>query len=756
MSAILKFLGFNPGPIKTIENISLNLAWGWAGLVLTLLILLPLIYFLYRFEERKLNNKDRKIILALRFAFVILFALMLTGPVLNITGLVPQKNRLAILIDSSKSMGIKSDNQSRLDKIKSALSKGRLIEKLEEKTGIKPETFSFAANVSPLSEAEIKQFNLKAVGNQTDISKAASDIVGNLGEGSLLGLIMMTDGVHTVGENPAIALGNLRTPIYFVGPGGSDQSKDLAISIPRPPATGYLNSSVRVSGQVSRFGVDNNQIEIQINKNEQSFKKIKVKFEQNKNKQNFFFTLPCDKEGLFKYEVKIPELENEITNENNRAGFLLKVVRERLNILSVSGEPSWDIKFIINALSTDPNAGLVSWVRLKDDRWICNRDFKLEASSRSPTLSEDLKDTDVVILREVPYNFIKPLSQEISDRVESGNLGLLLIPGTKGLKDLGYQNTPIEKLLPVKLDKETWRGTPGNILLSSQDTPYNFLRLVDDPIENVEFFATLPKFDGLYEYGGISPAAEVLLQTTVRSNADPLPFLIRNRVGQGNTVMITGAPIWPMGFRLVSSDRGFSPYVAFLTNMLKWLANRREDAQVSIELASARAYTGQPVSIKVWVSNARHQLQSGAQVSLNITDPKNETTPLSCMETSEKGCYEGTFVPAFRGLHKIEATARLGGRELGKSAIELLIDTPTDEFANPVIASKQMKKLAQETGGIFCSSDNTDILLDSIKAIPGKKSETRLLDLRNSWAILILMLIFPLCEWYLRRIRGLS
>ncbi|MGM0600196.1 MAG: hypothetical protein ACQETH_10320 [Candidatus Rifleibacteriota bacterium] len=756
MSAILKFLGFNPGPIQTIENISLNLAWGWAGLVLTLLILLPVIYFLYRFEERKLNNKDRKIILALRFAFVILFALMLTGPVLSIAGLVPQKNRLAILIDSSKSMGIKSESLSRLDKIKTTFSQGRLIEKLEQKTGIKPEIFSFAANVSPLSQAEIKQFNLKANGNQTNISKAAADITGNLGEGSLLGLIMMTDGVHTVGENPAIALGNLRTPIYFVGPGGSDQSKDLAVNIPRPPATGYLNSSVRVSGQVSRFGVDKEQVEIQINKNEQPFKTIKVNFDKNKNKQNFSFTLPCDKEGLFKYEVKIPEIENEITNENNQADFLLKVVRERLNILSVSGKPSWDIKFIVNALSTDPNAGLVSWVRLKDDRWICNRDFKLQAAVRKPTLSKDLEDTDVVILRGVPYNFIKPLAQEISDRVESGNLGLLILPGTKGLRDLGYQNTVIENLLPVKPGNEKWRGTPGNILLSSQETPYNFLRLVDDPIENVEFFATLPKFDGLYEYGAIRPSAEVLLQTTVRSNADPLPFLIRNRIGQGNSVMITGAPIWPMGFRLISSDKGFSPYTAFLTNMLKWLANRREDAQVSLELASAKAYTGQPVSIKVWVSNARHQLQSGAQVSLTITDPKGETTPLSCMETSEKGCYEGTFVPAFRGLHKIEATARMAGRELGKTSIELLIDAPTDEFANPVIAVEQMKKMAEETGGIYCSSENTDLLVDSIKAIPGKKSETRLLDLRNSWALLILMLIFPLCEWYLRRIRGLS
>jgi hypothetical protein len=619
-----------------------------------------------------------------------------------------------------------------------------------------PEIFSFAENVSPLSISEVEPFNIKATGNQTDISASARNVTGNLGEGSLLGLIMLTDGVNTSGENPAIVLPNLRTPIYFVGPGGLEESVDLAISLPRPPATGYLNSSVRLRGEISRYGISSDSVKITVLRNKQQYSEIEAQFTENTNRGVFALNIPCDEEGSFQFELKIPEVPGEITHENNSVSFLLKVVRERLNVLMISGSPSWDAKFIINALSTDPNAHLIAWTRIKDDRWVCSRDFKPVAGVRQPELAKDFAETDVLILRGVPYNFIAPFAGEIVARLESGSLGLLLLPGFVGLDRLGYPGTPLETLLPVTLAGEEWRGNPGNMALTSAETPYNFLKLADDPIENMEFFATLPKFEGLFEYKSVRPGAEVLLSSTVRSGADPLPFMLRSRVGAGNVIFVSGGPLWPAGFRLVLTDRGFAPYAALMVNMLKWLANRREDANVSIELPSSRGFVGQPLSIKVWVSDARHSLQSGAQVSIGINDEKGQTTPLTCIETSEKGCYEASFVPAFRGLHKIEALARYQGRDLGRSEADLLIDVPTAEFEDPTVKSALMQQLASETGGIYCPADNIEPLIAAIDAVPGEKLETRIIDLRDSWLLLLILLLLPCLEWYLRRLKGLS
>jgi hypothetical protein len=330
------------------------------------------------------------------------------------------------------------------------------------------------------------------------------------------------------------------------------------------------------------------------------------------------------------------------------------------------------------------------------------------------------------------------------------------MPSSKSFSELGYQGTQFEKLLPVITSSETWRGTPGNLVLPSTETPYNFLRLIDDPIENVEFFATLPKFEGIYEYAGLKSGSEVLINSSVRSSSDMLPFMIRSRAGLGNVVLISGGPLWPSGFRLVPTDRGFAAYSALIVNMCKWLANRREDAQVSIELASSRGYVGQGNNVKVWVMNSKNELLANAQVSLTISDERGGKTTLPCIETSDKGCYETAFVPAFRGLHRLEAEARYQGRELGRARSEILIEMSTAEFDEPIVKSSLMMQLASDTGGVFATIDQAAKIIDAIDAEPGQKLESKSIDLRDSWLLLIILLLLPMVEWYLRRIRGLS
>lgn len=752
---ILKLLGFNPGPIRAIDKIAIHLGWGWAGLILALLAMLPLVWWSYRCEGKSVPAKMRRRLLLLRLSWTILLAILLTGPILVISGWIPQKNRLAVLLDTSRSMGIKFQGESRIERVKKLFA-GGFLNKIADKTGIFPEVFSFADNVSPLSRQEIDQFSITADGNQTDISGAVRNVAGNLGEGSLLGLIMLTDGVSTSGENPLTALSNMRTPVYFIAPGADGESPDLALHLPRPPALGYLNSSVRVRGEVSLHRLATQSVEIKVLRDGEPFATAVATFSEDAGRAPFAFTIPCDTEGNFRFELSIPGVADELTADNNTAGFLLKVVRERLNVLAVSGHPNWDMKFIGNALAIDPNAHMVHWLRIRDDRWVCSRDLQPERAVNVPQFAEDLKNADVLVLNGVSHRFLQALEGEIIRRLEAGSLGMLVLPANRSFAELGYTGTAIEARLPVVPGRELWRGNPGNMVLPSTETPYNFLRLVDDPVQNVEFFATLPKFDGLYEYDSIKPGSEILLNSTVRGSSDLLPFMLQCRAGQGHIIMFTGGPLWPNGFRLVPTDRGFSPFSAMLVNMFKWLANRREDAQVSIDLPSSRGYVGQASNIRVWVLDSKNQLQANAQVMLTLRDEKGSASSLSCIETSERGCYEAAFVPALRGLYQIEAEARYQGRELGRASSEMLVEMPTAEFDDPVIKEALMRQLASETAGLFAGDNEADKIIAAIDAVPGQKLESRSADLRDSWLLLLVLLVLPMIEWYLRRTGGLS
>jgi len=49
-----------------------------------------------------------------------------------------------------------------------------------------------------------------------------------------------------------------------------------------------------------------------------------------------------------------------------------------------------------------------------------------------------------------------------------------------------------------------------------------------------------------------------------------------------------------------------------------------------------------------------------------------------------------------------------------------------------------------------------DKIIASLNKVSGNKVETKSLDLRNSWLLLVLLLLLPATEWYIRRKGGLS
>ena len=206
----------------------------------------------------------------------------------------------------------------------------------------------------------------------------------------------------------------------------------------------------------------------------------------------------------------------------------------------------------------------------------------------------------------------------------------------------------------------------------------------------------------------------------------------------------------------MNSERGFNTYAGMIVNMLKWLINRREDAQVSIELANSRGYIGTSNVVKVWVSDSKHKLMQNARVVLTVKGEKGEVYDLVCMETSEVGCYEAAFIPVSQGLHTIEAVASYQGKEMGRSNVDLLVETPTSEFDYPLIKADVMERIAKDTGGLMVFDDEVEKLIDSLNSVPGKKLENKSIDIRNSWLLLVLILLLPCLEWYFRRAGGLS
>ena len=752
---LLSLIGIKTGNIRNIRNLAFSSKWGWAGILLASAAFLPFIWFLTkRFEGKPVSPKKQKILMSIRLLWAAGLIFLCSSPGIVVSGYVPKQNKVAVILDVSKSMEIKVDDETRMQRVEKIFKKG-LLDKVLKKTGSPAEVFAFSDTVSPISRHEIENFSINASGNYTNLGDAVKNVTSYLGETNMLGAIIITDGANNAGENPLIALRNTRVPLYPIAPGTDGDISDLGIKIPGKPSIGFLNSAMAINGEITARNPNTSEVEITVKKDGQIHDNIKIALNKEGLTTPFAYNLACEEEGLFRYEFSLPVSANELTTENNKTGFMLKVVKERINVLAIAGKPSWDLKFILHALSSDPNTDMTMYIKA-GEKWVHSKSFKPQKAIQMPDFAKEIEAADAIILQELSYENLRQFQDALVTKIESGKAGLLLLPSGSTVYHPAYSSTPFAKLLPVNLAGSKWHSISGNMKLPPGDPEYSFLKLQADRFKNEALFSSAPKFNGIFEFSEIKPAAQILISSTVRGKNSELPFLLHSRAGMGNVLMFTGGPVWPMGFRTVPVSGSIKEYTAFIVNMAKWLANRKEDAQVSIEIPGGKAFISKPAKINVWVMDSANKLLSSAQVHLKITEPEGTETKIVCRETSQTGCYEASFTAVAEGTHKIEASAYHKGAFLGTSTTELYVEMPTAEFENPQIDHELLSKLAEQSGGYFAYDVNFSDIFDKMEVTAATKLETAYTDFTDLWFLFLWMALLPIAEWYLRRTGGLS
>ena len=135
-------------------------------------------------------------------------------------------------------------------------------------------------------------------------------------------------------------------------------------------------------------------------------------------------------------------LEGEAIAENNARAFLLKVIRDKIRVLQVTGRPSWDERFLRGLLKHDPNVDLVSFFILRtptDVELVPSDELSLIPFPTEELFQEQLRSFDVVFLQNFNYGpyGIGAYLGEISDYVEEGG-GLAMIGGDLSFTSGGY------------------------------------------------------------------------------------------------------------------------------------------------------------------------------------------------------------------------------------------------------------------------------------------------------------------------------
>ena len=344
-------------------------------------------FFIYRNTNPVVSKGLRNLLLILRIVTLILIILLIFEPVFGVKLIWRKKPTIGVVIDTSASMSLTDISGERPSQVNSLLQ-NESLSSLKANAHIAYFTFDLdARHFNPEKDS------LKFDGQGTNIAKGLYDATEQIGNANCAGILLVTDGIVNEGERLYRIGQQVKVPVFPIVIGSSEESKDLVLRSVSTNDITYINSEVPIEVRIINKGFSDRKITVHVERNGTILDSKIIQLEENQLEANVQLNIIPEDEGLFKYDVIIPALEDELTYENNMYPFYMRVLKSKLNVLLIAGRPSVEYRFLKKTLEGDQNIQLHAFVQK------INSEFYGE---NIDNLNELLKDTDCMIWLEFP------------------------------------------------------------------------------------------------------------------------------------------------------------------------------------------------------------------------------------------------------------------------------------------------------------------------------------------------------------------
>ena len=728
------------------------------GLVAALSVPAVLTYTAARGDTRR---ADRVVMATLRLGVIALLVFILFQPVLVLTSVVPQRNFVGILIDDSQSMRIAdADGVPRSDFIRRTFGPegSQLVDELSDRFALR--FFRFSRESSRLGD--IGEMTYEGTG--THLGAAMARAREELAGVPLSGLVVISDGADNSGEALAESLLPLQAanvPVYTVGLGEETLSPDVQVSRVEIPRTVLKGTSLVVDVIVSHWGYSGRTVPLVVEDGGQLMASEDVTLERDGEPVVARVRLEAAESGPRLLQFRVPVQDGERVARNNVREVLVEVVDESEKILYFEGEPRWEVKFVRRAVSDDENLQVVVLQRTAESKFLrLDVDDAEELAAGFPKTREELFRYRALILGSVEASFFTHDQLDmIEDFVSQRGGGLLVLGGRNSFREGGYVGTPLEQALPVLLDDDLSDGRPFFSELHVSPTRTGLTHPATllgqdggDPVR--ELWESLPPVTSLNPITRLKPGATGLLTGGSEADRTTQVVLAYHRYGRGKVIVlpIQDSWIWQMHADIDLEDQ---THETFWRQLLRWLSDgvpHRVDARSEREVVEP----GQPVGISAEVSDAAYLEVNDGNVVATVFSPSGDTltVPLE-WAVDEDGRYDASFNTAEPGLYEVAVAASRATDTLGTSRTFVHAAPSDDEYFDANMRGTTLRRVAEETGGMFYVPDNVASLPEDISLTGAGVTLTEERDLWDMPVLLILLLGLMAAEWGYRRKRSL-
>ena len=700
-----------------------------------------------------LRRANRALLVALRAAALALVVVCLLRPLAPVPPEARQDGVIAVLVDGSRSMGLRdADGLARVARAGTLLT-GTIAPALAGK--FKVESFLFGDRLTPAGDAA-----LAATADRTDLAGAIRTVSERHRGRGLAGIVVLSDGNDTSGADLAEAGAQAGVPILAVGLGRAD-APDREIAALATGESSLDASLVDLTATIAARGLPGS-FAVRLLQNGQVVDRRSITPAANGAPARVVFTVAPDRTVPTIYTVDLPDADGELTAGNNRARALVPPPGRRRLLLSLEGAPGFEHTFLKRAWSDDPSLEVDSVVRKGRNDQGVDTFFVQAGGARSgslvsgfPASREALFAYDAVVLANFDVHTLSRDQLELLRAFTSERGGGLLFIGARTFETQGMRGSPIEELLPLRLGSGSAvvpaaaASDTARVRPTADGERHPLMRIAATDDETRKRWAGLPSLSGVVQMGGPRPGASVL---AVTDGGAGTPVVAVQRFGAGRTVLFAGEASWRWKMMQPATDPS---YDRFWRQVARWLS--ADTAELLSAAAPASVLPGESIDLQIAARTPEFTPAPGADVRVTLEGPGGIGRPIvPALTDAARGVFTARMPPAERGVYRAILERADSSGPSARTELRWLVGGLDRELADPGLNDAGLRRLAQTSGGRYASveeaADAASWLATAARPVVG---ETQWRDAwHTGWMFALIVLIVSV-EWTLRRRWGL-
>ncbi len=659
------------------------------------------------------SARTKKLLFALRLSLITLLSALLISPNIKQIKNTIEKPTLVLAIDNSKSI-IEVMN----DDARQALLNN--IEALKKEA----ETNDYVVEIRDFNQ----QIDLEAIDfnqEQTNLMSMLQSIKADYEGRNLAKVVLVSDGIYNVGISPNF--GEYNFEIHTVGFGDTIPKRDISIIGLKYNRLSYEGNKFPLIVALQQQGFDNEEVTVTVYNNSQRVAQQNITLPAKGTVAETEFLLDAKTSGFQRYQVRVQQLPEELTYDNNIKNAFIEIIDGKEQIAILAAAPHPDIKALKSAIESNANYEVSQ--------------FLLSDPKELNQLRNNQEVFDLVIYHQLPDR--RRIALPFLQQFESKGLASFFIYGEG--TDLNTLNA-INGILKINISP-----SQEDKVLAIFNQDFKAFSLSDDLLAAFDQFPPLSVPFGKYN---LQENAEALLYQKVGAITTDKPLLAIKTGSEAKRALWMGQGLWKWKLADYANNGDNRNFNELITKLIQYLSTKEDKRTFRVFTTKTEFLNSEAAVFETEVYNDLYERIYGNEIALALIDENGEKRNYNYTITESNSQFTINGLP--QGVYKFTATTTLkGAKEIAEG--EFVVRQLELESINLTADFNLLRRLSEKTGGEFYLPNEFDALKTNITSQEAKgiihTSEAFLPFINLVW-ILILLLIIVSGEWFLRKYNG--